>query len=50
MKLPGKWTELENIIPNEVIQTQKDTHYIESLINHKGQDNLTIIYRYKEAM
>jgi hypothetical protein len=28
MKFAGKWMELENIIPSEVIQTQKSTHGI----------------------
>jgi hypothetical protein len=29
----GKWMELENIILNEVIQTQKVMHYMYSLIS-----------------
>ena len=33
MKFAGKWMELENIIPSEVTQTQKNTHGINSLIN-----------------
>lgn len=31
-KFPGKWIELEIIIISEVIQTQKDKHYMLSLI------------------
>ena len=26
MTFAGKWMELENVIPSEVTQTQKDTH------------------------
>jgi hypothetical protein len=33
MNFAGKWIELENIILNEVIQTQKDTHGVYSLIS-----------------
>jgi len=33
MKLSGKWMELENIILNEVIQSQKNTHGMHSLIS-----------------
>ena len=33
MKLLGKWIELENIILNEVTQSQKSTHGIHSLIS-----------------
>jgi hypothetical protein len=33
MKFLGKWTELENIILSEVIQSQKNTHGIHSLIS-----------------
>jgi len=33
MKFVGKWMELENIIPSEVTQSQKNTHGIHSLIN-----------------
>jgi hypothetical protein len=29
----GKWMELENIILSEVIQSQKNTHDIQSLIS-----------------
>ena len=29
----GKWVELENIIPSEVIQTQKDMNGMYSLIS-----------------
>jgi hypothetical protein len=32
MKFLGKWPELENIILNEVIQSQKNTHGMHSLI------------------
>ena len=32
MKFLGKWIELENIILSEVIQSQKNTHGIHSLI------------------
>jgi hypothetical protein len=32
MKVAGKWMELENIIPNEVTQTQRNTHGMYSLI------------------
>jgi hypothetical protein len=32
MKFSGKWTELENIILNEVTQTQKDMHGMYSLL------------------
>jgi len=28
MTFAGKWTELENIIPTEVTQTQKDMHVL----------------------
>jgi hypothetical protein len=31
MKLVGKWMELENIIPSEVMQTQKNIHGMCSL-------------------
>jgi hypothetical protein len=33
MKFLGKWMELENIILSEVIQSQKNTHSIYSLIS-----------------
>ena len=33
MKFLGKWMELENIIPSEVTQSQKNTHGIYSLIS-----------------
>jgi hypothetical protein len=33
MKFVGKWMELENIILSEVIQSQKNTHGICSLIS-----------------
>jgi hypothetical protein len=33
MKFLGKWRELENIILSEIIQPQKDTHSMHSLIN-----------------
>ena len=33
MKLLGKWMELENIIQGEVIQSQKNTHGMHSLIS-----------------
>ena len=33
MKFLGKWIELENIILTEIIQTQKNTHDIHSLIH-----------------
>jgi hypothetical protein len=33
MRFAGKWMELENIILNEVTQTQKDMHGIYSLIS-----------------
>jgi hypothetical protein len=33
MKYAGKWMEPENIILNEVTQTQKDTYGMYSLIN-----------------
>ena len=33
MNFAGKWTELENIIPNEVTQNQKDMHGMYSVIN-----------------
>ena len=33
MKFTGKWMELENIILNEVTQSQKNTHGIYSLIS-----------------
>ena len=32
MNFAGKWVELENIIPGEVTQTQKDIHGLYSLI------------------
>jgi hypothetical protein len=32
MKFLSKWIELENIIPNEVTQSQKKTHGMHSLI------------------
>ena len=32
MKFLGKWIELENIILSEVTQSQKNTHYMHSLI------------------
>ena len=33
MKFLGKWLELENIILSEVIQSQKNTHSMHSLIS-----------------
>ena len=33
MKFADKWMELENIIPSEVTQTQKNTHGMYSLIS-----------------
>ena len=33
MRFTGKWIELENIILNEVTQTQKDMHAMSSLIS-----------------
>ena len=33
MKFLGKWMELENIILSEVIQSQKNTHVMHSLIS-----------------
>jgi hypothetical protein len=33
MHFAGKWMELENIILNELTQTQKDMHGIDSLIS-----------------
>jgi hypothetical protein len=33
MKFLGKWMEVENIIFNEVTQSQKNTHGMHSLIN-----------------
>jgi hypothetical protein len=33
MKFPGKLMELENIILNEVTQTQKDRHGMHSLVS-----------------
>jgi hypothetical protein len=33
MKFTGKWMDLENIIPSEVIQSQKNTHGMYSMIN-----------------
>ena len=33
MKFLGKWMELENIILSEVIQSQKNTHGMNSLIS-----------------
>jgi hypothetical protein len=33
MKFAGKWMELENIILSEVIQSQKNTHGMNSLIS-----------------
>ena len=33
MKFLGKWIELENIILSEVIQSQKNTHSMHSLIS-----------------
>lgn len=33
MKYAGKWMELEKIILNEVIQTEKDKHGMYSLIS-----------------
>ena len=33
MKFLGKWIELENIILNEVTQSQKKTHGMHSLIS-----------------
>jgi hypothetical protein len=32
-KFAGKWMELENVMPSEVTQTQKDTHGMYSLIS-----------------
>ena len=33
LKFGGKWMELENIILNEVIQTQKDKYHMNSLLS-----------------
>ena len=33
MKFAGKWMDLENIILNEVTQTQKDIYHMYSLIS-----------------
>ena len=33
LKFGGKWMELENIILNEVTQTQKENYHIYSLIS-----------------
>ena len=33
MKFLGKWTELENIILSEIIQSQKNAHDMHSLIS-----------------
>ena len=33
MKFSGKWMELENIIPSEVTQSQKNTHGMNLLIS-----------------
>ena len=33
LKFSGKWMELENIILNEVTQTQKDDYHVYSLIS-----------------
>ena len=33
MKFEDKWMELKNIIPNEVTQSQKNTHGMHSLIS-----------------
>jgi biotin-(acetyl-CoA carboxylase) ligase len=33
MKFLGKWMEVENIILSKVTQSQKNTHYIHSLIS-----------------
>jgi hypothetical protein len=33
LSFAGKWMELENIILSEVTQTQKDIHYMYSLIS-----------------
>ena len=33
MKFLGKWMELENIIPSEVTQSQKNTYGVHSLIS-----------------
>jgi hypothetical protein len=33
MKFAGKWIELENTILSEVTQSQKNTHYMYSLIS-----------------
>ena len=33
MNFVGKWMELENIIPSEVMKTQKDMHSMYSLIS-----------------
>jgi hypothetical protein len=33
MKFSGKWMELENIILNEITQSQKNTHGMHSLIS-----------------
>jgi hypothetical protein len=33
MKFTCKWTQLENIIPSEITQTQKNTHGMYSLLS-----------------
>jgi hypothetical protein len=39
MKFLGKWLELENIILSEVIQSQKNTHGVHSLLRPKAPNN-----------
>ena len=45
MKFLGKWTELENIILSEVIQSPKNTHDIHSLISPEDQNTQDTIHR-----
>ena len=33
MNFASKWMEVENIIPSEVSQTQKDIHFMHSLLS-----------------
>ena len=45
MKFLGKWMELQNIILGEVIQTQKNTHGMHSLISSEAQNTQDTIHR-----
>jgi hypothetical protein len=49
MKFLGKWMGLENIILSEVTQSQKNTHYMHSLMISEAQNTQDKIHTPHEA-